>query len=191
MAGCHLVYFLCEVCHKPKITKAVLAERTKDYQAWVEACARNHQFVSVGDSQALQRAADQLDGQTLQARIDYWALIVGPKFSPRERAACGGLHRVYAGQQLEYCRNFIFKRHWPIRAIFQRACELGLHLLTADRVAVLFGQQQRRKTSNGKWQNVLIGSRWRDCARHPSHTAGCGKPHVRWLNAAALPGRKV
>ena len=91
MAGCHLVYFLREVCHKPKITKAVLAERTEDYQAWVEACARNHQFVSVGDSQALQRAADQLDGQTLQARIDYWALIVGPKFSPgnaRRAAAC-------------------------------------------------------------------------------------------------------
>ena len=273
----NLVYFLREVCQKPKITKAVPAERTKDYQAWVAAYARNHQvplvwaekgvrkeelvrsrqqrvirenrfgvyyilksketgwtfravapkyptpdpnnqilrkhqsqfthyyfylrdevagpmvlrvasflpfqitaylnghhflerelcrqkipftkddnrFVSVGDPQALQRAADQLDGKTLQARIDYRALIVGPKFSERERAACGGLHRVHAGQQLEYCRNFIFKRHWPIRSIFQWSCELGLYLLTADRVAVLFGQQQRRQTISGKWQNVL------------------------------------
>ncbi len=115
----------------------------------------DNRFVAVGDPQALQRAADQLDGKILQQRIDYWALIVGPKFSARERAACAGLHRIYAGMQIEYCRNFIFKRHWPIRSIFQRSCELGLYLLTADRVAVLFGQQRLLKRISGKWQNVL------------------------------------
>jgi hypothetical protein len=115
----------------------------------------DNRFISVGDAKALQKAADQLDGKTMQARIDYWALILGPKFSPRERAACAGLHRVYAGTQIEYCRNFIFKRHWPIRSLFQRSCELGLYLLTADRIAVLFGQQKLRKTISGKWQNVL------------------------------------
>jgi hypothetical protein len=273
----NLVYFLRVVCKKPKITKEVLAERTRQYQAWVLHYARNHQvpliwpekgvrkedlvrprqqrmirqnrfgvyyilqsmeqgwtfraippkyatqdpnfqflrkhksrythyyfyildevagpmvlrvgsflpfqvtaylnghnfierqlrrkkipftkddnrFVAVGDPQALQRAADQLDGKILQQRIDYWALIVGPKFSARERAACAGLHRIYAGMQIEYCRNFIFKRHWPIRSIFQRSCELGLYLLTADRVAVLFGQQRLLKRISGKWQNVL------------------------------------
>jgi len=273
----NVVYFLRQVCQKPKITKAVLAERTRHYQAWVQGYARNHQipllwpekgvrkedlvrprqqrlirqnrfgvyyilqsmeqgwtfraippkfatpdpnyqilrkhksrythyyfyildevagpmvlrvgsflpfqitaylnghnfierqllrrkipfakddnrFVSVGDPKALQQAADQLDGKILQQRIDYWALILGPKFSPRERLACAGLHRVYAGMQMEYCRNFIFQRHWPIRSIFQRSCELGLYLLTADRIAVLFGQQKRRKTISGKWQNVL------------------------------------
>jgi hypothetical protein len=273
----NVVYFLREVCQMPKITKEVLAERTRDYQTWVQQYARNHnlpllwpekgvrkedlvrprqqrmirenrfgvyyilqsmeqgwtfraippkyatrdpnfqflrkqksrythyyfyildpvagplalrvgsflpfqvtaylnghnfierqlrrqkiaftkednRFVSVGDAKALQKAAGQLDGKTLQQRIDYWALIVGPKFSARERAACAGLHRVYAGMQIEYCRNFIFKRHWPIRSIFQRSCELGLYLLTADRVAVLFGQQRLLKTISGKWQNVL------------------------------------
>jgi hypothetical protein len=115
----------------------------------------DNRFVSVGDPKALQQAADQLDGKILQERIDYWALIVGPKFSTRERAACAGLHRVYAGVQIEYCRNFIFKRHWPIRSIFQRSCELGLYLLTADRIAVLFGQHKLLKTISGKWQNVL------------------------------------
>jgi hypothetical protein len=273
----NVAYFLREVCQKPKITKEVLVERTRDYQAWVQQYARNHnlpllwpekgvrkedlvrprqqrmirenrfgvyyilqsmeqgwtfraippqyatrdpnfqflrkqksrythyyfyildpvagplvlrvgsflpfqvtaylnghnfierqlrrqkiafakednRFVSVGDAKALQKAADQLDGKILQQRIDYWALIVGPKFSARERAACAGLHRVYAGMQIEYCRNFIFKRHWPIRSIFQRSCELGLYLLTADRVAVLFGQQRLLKRISGKWQNVL------------------------------------
>ena len=273
----NVVYFFREVCQKPKITKEVLAERTRQYQAWVAHYARNHQvpllwpdkgvrkedlvrsrqqrmvrekrfglyyilqsmeqgwtfravppkyatsdpnfqfvrkhksrythyyfyildevagpmvlrvgsflpfqltaylnghnfmerqlrrqkipftkednrFVSVGDPAALQKAADQLTGKLMQDRIDYWALIVAPKFSARERAACAGLHRVYAGMQIEYCRNFIFKRHWPIRSIFQRSCELGLYLLTADRIAVLFGQQRRLKTISGKWQNVL------------------------------------
>jgi hypothetical protein len=273
----NVVYFFHDVCKKPKITKEVLIERTRDYQTWVGHYARNHQlpliwpekgvrkedlvrprqqrmvrenrfgvyyilqsmeqgwtfraippkyatkdpnfqflrkqksrythyyfyildeiagpmvlrvgsflpfqvtaylnghnfierqlrrqripftkednrFVSVGDPKALQRAADQLSGKILQARIDYWALIVGPKFSARERAACAGLHRVYAGLQIEYCRNFIFRRHWPIRSIFQRSCELGLYLLTADRIAVLFGQQRLLKTVSGKWQNVL------------------------------------
>jgi hypothetical protein len=115
----------------------------------------DNRFVSVSDPKALQKAADQLNGKTIQQRIDYWALIVAPKFSTRERLACAGLHRVYAGMQIEYCRNFIFKRHWPIRSIFQRSCELGLYLLTADRIAVLFGQQRLLKTISGKWQNVL------------------------------------
>jgi len=273
----NVVYFLREVCQKPKITKEVLLERTRDYKAWVQRYARNHQvpliwpepgvrkedlvrprqrrrirqnqfgvyyilqsmeqgwtfrcfapkiptadpnfqflrkhksrfahyyfyildevlgpmvlrvasffpfqvtaylnghnfierqltrqnlaftkddnrFVSVADPAALQQAADQLDGQIIQQRIDYWALIVGPKFSPKERAACAGLHRLYATSQIEYCRNFIFKRNWPIRSIFQRSCELGLYLLTADRIALLFGQQRQLKTISGKWQNVL------------------------------------
>jgi len=115
----------------------------------------DNRFVCVSDPKVLQKAADQLSGKTIQQRIDYWALIVAPKFSARERLACAGLHRVYAGMQIEYCRNFIFKRHWPIRSIFHRSCELGLYLLTADRVAVLFGQQRLRKTISGKWQNVL------------------------------------
>jgi hypothetical protein len=45
----------------------------------------DNRFVWVEDPAALQEAADQLNGKILQERIDYWALIVGPKFSARER----------------------------------------------------------------------------------------------------------
>jgi hypothetical protein len=114
----------------------------------------DNRFLSVADVDALQRAADALDGPTLQKRIDYWALILAPKFSPKERAACSGLHRLYAVSQIEYCRNFIFKSRWPIRSLFQRSCELGLYLLTADRVALLLGRLRRQRIA-GKWQNVL------------------------------------
>jgi hypothetical protein len=114
----------------------------------------DNRFVSVADPAALQKAADGLDPKILQQRIDYWALIVGPKFSAQERQACHGLHRLYAVSQIEYCRNFIFKRHWPIRSIFQRSCELGLYLLTADHIALLLGRTRRQRIA-GKWQNVL------------------------------------
>jgi hypothetical protein len=272
----NVAWFFRQVCHKPKITKEVLMERTRGYQAWVAAYARNHalplewaqkgerkedlvrprqqrmirqnrcgvyyilqsmeqgwtfrvlpprfptqdpnlqfvrkhrsrfthyyfyilddvagpmvlrvgsflpflvtaylnghnfierqlrrqkiplvkddnRFVWVADAAALQKAADGLDPKTLQQRIDYWALIVAPKFSAAERQTCHGLHRLYAVSQIEYCRNFIFKRHWPIRSLFQRSCELGLYLLTADRIACLFGQRCRRRIT-GKWQNVV------------------------------------
>jgi hypothetical protein len=114
----------------------------------------DNRFLSVANVDALQKAADALDGPTLQKRIDYWALILAPKFSPKERAACAGLHRLYAVSQIEYCRNFIFKSRWPIRSLFQRSCELGLCLLTADRVALLLGRARRQRIA-GKWQNVL------------------------------------
>jgi hypothetical protein len=36
------------------------------------------------------------------------------------------LSRFYAIARIEYCRNFIFKRHIPIHEIFERSCEIGL-----------------------------------------------------------------
>jgi hypothetical protein len=114
----------------------------------------DNRFVSVADPVKLQAVADRLDGRTLQQRIDYWTFIVAPKFSAKERTACGGLHRLYVMEQIEYCRNFIFKRSWPIRSIFQRSCELGLYLLTAERIVALFGKQNTRRV-RGKLQNVM------------------------------------
>ena len=120
----------------------------------IKSVKEDNRFVSAADPAMLQAAADRLDGKTLQQRIDYWTLIVAPKFSAKERTACSGLHRLYVMEQIEYCRNFIFKRSWPIRSIFQRSCELGLYLLTADRIVALFGKQNTRRV-RGKLQNVM------------------------------------
>jgi hypothetical protein len=114
----------------------------------------DNRFISVDDPQALQAAAGRLSGTILQKRIDYWTYLLGPKFSAKERRACAGLHRIYALSQVEYCRNFIFKSRWPIRSIFRRSCELGLYLLTADRIACLFGQRLSRRLK-GKLYNVV------------------------------------
>ena len=101
-------------------------------------------FLAVDDPQALQAAADRLSPAIIRERLDYWTLVLGPKFSLRERKRMN-LHRFYAIAQIEYCRNFIFKRHFPIHKIFERSCELGLGCLSADTLSEFFGTRVTRK----------------------------------------------
>jgi hypothetical protein len=70
-------------------------------------------FLAVDDVAALQAAADRLRPAIIRKQLDYWTLILGPKFSKKERGQMN-LSRFYAIAQIEYCRNFIFKRHFPI-----------------------------------------------------------------------------
>ena len=114
----------------------------------------DNSFVSVEDPKALQAISDAMTAQEIQARVDHWTFVLGPKFSKKERAAGRGLGRFWAMSQIEYCDNFVFKRGWPIRHLFERSCELGLYLLTADRIALIFGRRLTRWL-NGKLQNVM------------------------------------
>ena len=82
---------------------------------------------------ALQAAADRLSPEIIRKQLDYWTLILGPKFSAKERERMR-LSRFYAINQIEYCRNFIFKRNFPIHKLFERSCEIGLWRLTATTV---------------------------------------------------------
>ncbi len=71
----------------------------------------------------------------------------------RERAALN-LRRFYAVSQVEYCRNFAFKRHFPILRLFERFCELGLWCLTAQKVSEIFGTRLTRRL-RGKLHTTL------------------------------------
>ncbi len=110
-------------------------------------------FLSVSDPQALQDAADAFTPDVIRKQIDLWALVLGPKFSRRERKAMN-LERSYAVSQVEYCRNFIFRNHFPIHKIFERSCELGMLSLTADKIAHIFGSRVTRHLK-GKLQTDL------------------------------------
>src|SRR5271166_2493035 len=101
-------------------------------------------FLAVDDVAALQAAADRLSADIIRQRLDYWTFLLGPKFSARERKAIN-LSRFYAIAQIEYCRNFIFKRHFPIHKLFERSCELGLWRLTGDKIAAIFGTRVNRR----------------------------------------------
>jgi hypothetical protein len=110
-------------------------------------------FLAVDDVAALQAAADKLSPDIIRERLDYWTFILGPKFSPKERKRVN-LSRFYAISQIEYCRNFIFKRNFPIHKLFERSCELGLWRLTAHKIAEIFGQRLHRRLS-GKLATVI------------------------------------
>jgi hypothetical protein len=64
------------------------------------------------------------------------------------------LSRFYAIAQIEYCRNFIFKRHFPIHKLFERSCEIGLWRLTANRISEIFGVRLTKKLG-GKLGTVI------------------------------------
>ena len=55
---------------------------------------------------ALNAAINAFSPTLIEDRIDYWSFHLGPKFSSKERKACGGLHRFWSIQQIEYCLNF-------------------------------------------------------------------------------------
>ena len=110
-------------------------------------------FLWVSDVEALQAAADRLSPEIIRKRLDYWTLVLGPKFSKKDRAAIP-LRREYSLNQVEYCRNFLFRRHFPIHKIFERSCELGLFRLTADKIALIFGVR-KHKRMRGKLHSTL------------------------------------
>jgi hypothetical protein len=110
-------------------------------------------FLAVDDVTALQAAADRLSPAIIRKQLDYWTLILGPKFSKKERGQMN-LSRFYAIAQIEYCRNFIFKRHFPIHKIFERSCEIGLWRLTANRISEIFGARLHKRL-RGKLATVI------------------------------------
>src|SRR5712675_260218 len=110
-------------------------------------------FLAVDDVAALQAAADRLSPAIIRRRLDYWTLILGPKFSTKERKQLN-LSRFYAIAQIEYCRNFIFKRNFPIHKLFERSCELGLWRLTGDKITEIFGARLNRRM-RGKLATVI------------------------------------
>jgi hypothetical protein len=110
-------------------------------------------FLAVDNAVALQAAADRLSPTLIRKQLDYWTLILGPKFSKKERGQMN-LSRSYAIAQIEYCRNFIFKRHFPIHKIFERSCEIGLWRLTANRISEIFGVRINKRLG-GKLATVI------------------------------------
>jgi hypothetical protein len=110
-------------------------------------------FLSTADLPALQAAADRLSPEIIHKRLDYWTLVLGPKFSKQDRAAIN-LRRAYSLNQVEYCRNFIFRRHFPIHKIFERSCELGVFRLTADVITQIFGVRKHKRL-RGKLHTML------------------------------------
>jgi hypothetical protein len=111
-------------------------------------------------------------------RLNYWAFVLGPKFSRAAKAACHGLHRSWAIQQVEYCSNVIFKKHFPIRHLFERSCELSLYSFTADTLSQIFGHRLSRYLK-GKLHTTL------ERIEHGRHVF-----RAYWKNVSCLPSSR-
>ncbi len=110
-------------------------------------------FLWTSDPEALQAAADRFRAPRIQKQLDYWTWVLGPKFSPKERAAIN-LRRAYSINQAESCSHFILKGNFSIHKIFERSCEMGLLHLTADKISQIFGFRVSQRL-RGKLHTVL------------------------------------
>jgi hypothetical protein len=73
----------------------------------------------------------------------YWVRRLVPVFSAVEREALRPGYR-YSMAQMELATDVVFKRSAPLRALFQRACELGVLVGGANRTTHLFGRRINR-----------------------------------------------
>jgi hypothetical protein len=110
-------------------------------------------FLAADDVAALQAAAGRLSPRIVRKQLDYRTFLLGPKFSKRERSQMK-LSRFYSMARVEYRRNFIFKRHFPIHKIFERSREIGPWRLTANRIGEILGARPTKKL-RGKISTVI------------------------------------
>ena len=133
-------------------------------------------FLAVADVPALQAAADRLSAALLQRRCNSWVRRVVPVFSPDEREALRPGYR-YSMAQMELATDVVFKRSAPLRALFQRACELGVLVGGANRTTHLFGRRINRHSCRPCWTNATPDTR---CC------AGTTRPHSPSSMCAAI-----
>src|SRR5256884_6397062 len=78
---------------------------------------------------------------------DALPILLGPKFSPADRQAIN-LTRHYSMQQVEYSRNLVFRRNFPIHKLFERSCDIGLLRLTPDKITQILDRKSTRLNSS-------------------------------------------
>jgi hypothetical protein len=110
-------------------------------------------FLSSGNPGALQKVAESLSPEIITKQLDSWLFLLGPNFSKHEREEMN-LNRSYSIAQIEYCKNIIFNRHFPLTRLFQTTCQHGLLLLQATSISRLFGRRITRRFK-GKLQHIL------------------------------------
>ena len=110
-------------------------------------------IIGCDEPAVLSELAKSLDAKTLHDRADHWTFRLAPSFSKSQRQACQ-LRYQWSVAQIEFSENILFKRRAPLRALFQRATEIGVAIGGASQVRHIFGRQVNRRY-NGKLETVL------------------------------------
>jgi len=110
-------------------------------------------FLALQNPAITEQLNERLTPALIRSRLDYWALRLAPSFSKTERYLTP-IRYEYSMSQMEYALDIVFKRHTCVKDMFDRACELGLLLSSADRISKMFGIRITRR-SKGKFHTVL------------------------------------
>jgi hypothetical protein len=110
-------------------------------------------FLDVDDLAALEAASERLGSRLLEQRCSYWAAQLAPRFSPTERAGLNLGYR-YSITQIELATDILFTRSAQLKALFQRAAEIGVLLGGADRTSHVFGRRITHRY-HGRLETVL------------------------------------
>lgn len=111
---------------------------------------RDNAFLNIADIDKLLEAKACFTEELIRERIDYWLEHVGPKLEKHP------MRYDYFIDQIEYCRNFIFKSHSYLSSLFRRSCELSLQLLSTDNIRQIFGSKckdEQISKSNARNEN--------------------------------------
>ena len=98
---------------------------------------RDNAFLNIKDSSSIIEAKEKFTADLIKERINHWLDIIGPKL---ERYP---LNYSYFIDQVEYCRNFIFKSHAFLSELFKRSCELSLQLISTDAIRQIFASKAK------------------------------------------------
>ena len=114
---------------------------------------RDNVFTYLEDTALIETLNQRLTPGLLKSRLDYWTLRLAPSFSKAERQELPVCYD-YSLSQVEYAIDIAFKRHSYLKNMFDRACELGLLISSADLISKLFGMRITRRIK-GTLKTVL------------------------------------
>ena len=112
---------------------------------------RDNAFLNIRDIHKLIEAKAQFTAGLIKERINYWIEQIGPEL---ERYP---MHYSYFIDQIEYCRNFIFKSHHYLSALFKRSCELSLQLISTDTIRQIFACRARDEDISKRLNHIQEG----------------------------------
>jgi hypothetical protein len=96
---------------------------------------RDNAFLNIADIDKLLEAKAHFTEELIGERIDYWLEVIGPNLEKHP------MRYDYFIDQIEYCRNFIFKSHSYLSDLFRRSCELSLQFVSTDNIRQIFGSK--------------------------------------------------
>lgn len=112
---------------------------------------RDNAFLNIKNLDLLTEAKKAFTADLIRERIDYWLDEIGPKLEKHP------MRYDYFIDQIEYCRNFIFKSHSYLSELFKRSCELSLQLISTDTVRQIFGSKARQEDISKSLNHIEEG----------------------------------